>query len=81
VPATFKPELFVPIGGAPHSLDVFENIKPRLRITKEGFEPCTLDAFDPSVLDPDRHASNPHPTFRNEAPVFLRTIVLARTVR
>jgi hypothetical protein len=81
VPPTYKPELFVPITGAPHSLDMFETIKPHLRITKEGFEPRIVDAFDPAALDSERHASNARPTVQNEAPVYLRTIVLARSVR
>lgn len=81
VPATFKPELLVPVAAQPHSLDMFGCIEPRLRVTKAGYEPLVFNAYESGFLDPHYYRSRPVPTLQNEAPVFLRPIVLVRAVQ
>jgi hypothetical protein len=80
ISATYKPELLVPLTAPPHTLDMFSSIAPRLRITKEGYAPRDVDGFDPDCLDLERYSSRPRPSWRCDAPVFLRTIFLSRTV-
>jgi len=78
IPPSYKPELFVPIGDRPNSLDLFARIEPELRISKEGYDTRQIDGRDLRSLDSDRYGTSPIPTPQNDVEVFLKTIFLTR---
>ena len=72
---TRKPELFVPLAET-DALNLGARVAPRLRITREGFEPVEIDAAKPETWAQPTAGEGRTPYQISHGPFFLRPIPL-----
>jgi starvation-inducible outer membrane lipoprotein len=74
IAATRKPEPFASTGG---QLNIGAKIEPRLRVTREGYDPVLVEAWKTENLDSAYHGVGDRPP-QVDGPLFLRPISLKR---
>jgi hypothetical protein len=74
IAATRKPEPFASTG---QQLNIGAKIEPRLRVTREGYDPVVVEAWKSENLDSTRHGAGDRPPQVN-GPLFLTPISLKR---